>query len=311
VKIASIMVGVIEDGAPRVHLLEPNAEGLTIVPCTAFSAEQVATAVRHVLSRPEPRPASEIQFVRIAIAEPELEVADDAVQSLRMLTDRDLVLDARGEDEEMDELLERISTAAGVDPLGPALTIVEDSADATEEELAYVDAQRRAIQLAAAVRGVDDQMTASVVPDWLWIATAFGGLGVLLTAIVFLYPETRIVLIPALIVLSVIGFLLYGWRSFKELRVRGALQLERAELRARREAAKLEAMEKRDILSATGRDADAIFARLEGLAIPRNVPAILSRAAGQIAELAEAERQTIVFVDSALEHERARPWRLG
>jgi hypothetical protein len=314
VRIARISIGTIEDGEPRVLEVEPFPEGPTIVPHE--KAEAIAAAVRHALSRPEPRSDAEIPFVRIALESGELaiEVADDAAQSLRMLTEAragalPLVIEAGAEDDaELEALLLRISAAAGMEPehFGIALGMSEvATSEATEEELAYVEAERRAKRLAAAVRQIDDQMTASVVPDWLWVATGFGGLGVLLTAIVFLYPETRIFLIPGLIALSVIGFAMYGWRSWSELRIRGRLQIERGELRARREDARASAREQRERLLRQGRDPDAVMAKLEGIVIPKSVPAVLARPVS-VAELLPNERQAIVFVEPPVEHARMR-----
>jgi hypothetical protein len=315
VKIACITIGVLVDGQPRVLSVSPFPEGLTLVPTGALDPDAIAAAVRHTLSSPEVR-SGQIPFVRIALEEGDLllEVADDAAQSVRMLTesrsgDLPLVMEASPGGDEIEALLHRISTAAGVEQeqLVAALALgALVSTEATEDELAFVDAHRRASRLAASVRQIDDEMTASVVPDWLWIATGFGGLGVLLTAVVFLYPETRLVLIPALIALSLIGFSMYGWRSWKELRVRERLQIERAELRARREDARELAREKRALLIERGRDPDEVLARLSGTVAPRGLPAVVARDASQIDELMHLDRAAIAFIGGELAHERVR-----
>jgi len=103
-------------------------------------------------------------------------------------------------------------------------------------------------------------------------------------------------LIPALLVLSLIGFALYGWRSLHELRLRGRLQIERAELRARREAARESAKEQRGLLMERGRDPDAVLVRLSEMVVPKNVPAVLARSVDSLAELERMDRQAIVFV---------------
>ncbi len=326
-KILRVTLGVLEAGTPAVYRIEPYPDGLSVVATGTLSSEAIAAAVRHALSRPEPRSPEPIPFVRVALGagEVELEVADDAAQSMRMLSEvrsgaAPLVIEAGpDQDAEMDALLARIGASAGLLPnqLGAALArrAARDEApggapDATGEALAFLDAHRRATQLAGAVRAVDDQMTASVVPDWLWIATGFGGLGVLLTAIVFLYPETRLRLIPALIALSVVGFGLYGWRSFAELRVRGRLQIERAELRARREAAREEARALRARLCQDGADPDALLVRLQEIVVPPGVPAIFAQHGAALSAAGPPEQpdhQQIVLADGAVEHARAVP----
>jgi hypothetical protein len=316
VRIARITIGVIEEGEARAYEVEPHSDGLTVVPVGALGAEAIASAVRHALSQPEPRGAAEIPFVRVALVASELtiEVADDAGQSMRMMTAGrpealpQVIEAGAGDDDEMEALLLRISDAAGMEQAHFALALgmgaAPASAEASEEELGYVEAQRRASRLAAAVREIDDKMTASVVPDWLWVATGFGGLGVLLTAIVFLYPETRVVLIPSLIALSLAGFAMYGWRSWKELRVRGRLQLERSELRELREAAREAAKKQRAVLVEQGRDPDAVLVRLSGMVVPSNVPAVLARDYASLGELEGLDRSAIVFVPGSFEHAR-------
>ena len=187
----------------------------------------------------------------------------------------------------------------------PALRALRrEAGEATNDELAYVEAERRRNQLARAVREVDDKMTASVVPDWLWVATGFGGVGVTLTAIVFLYPETRIYLIPALILLSIVGFALYGFRSAKELRIRGRLQVERRDLRERREKAKAEAAKLRETLEAQGIDPDGVLVRLSKIGVA-DAPVILS---GHDPSALEAEeRQVVLFVSGTSDHPKVQP----
>jgi hypothetical protein len=305
-----------EAGEPRVYEVEPHADGLTVVPSGELDPETIAAAVRHTLSLPEPRTGGAIPFVRVALESEGLaiEAADDASQSMRMLTEGrpgalPLVMEAV-ELDDVEALISRISRAAGMEPerfaLGLSTIETAGGGEASAEESAYVEAQRRATHLAKAVREIDDRMTASVVPDWLWVATGFGGLGVLLTAIVFLYPETRIFLIPALIVLSLIGFLLYGWRSMHELRLRGRLQIERAEMRARREEAREAAKQQRAALVERGSDPDAVLVRWSEMMVPKDVPAVLARDVDSLAELERIDRRAIVFVAGASAHPRVR-----
>ncbi len=148
------------------------------------------------------------------------------------------------------------------------------------------------------------------------IATGFGGLGVLLTSVVLLYPHLRIYLIPLLIVLSVIGFAAYGARSLKELRRRAQLQQERAELRLRREKARGRLHALRDELLALGIDPDASLRSLAQLSILDAVPALVSHDPSRPWPLSEDPRplrQIILFSPentyaTAIPLDRVRPF---
>lgn len=319
-RLTEITLGVVRDGHPAVLRVEPLPSGLSVIAAPdGVSPDRVAASVRDTLARPAIRErdsAEEIPFVRVGLTEGPrvLDVADDATAQVRMLTEAaepgaiPAILEARldGEDDAaVEELLGRITLAAGVPGVTELSAILATPVqpapeEAKPEELAYVEAERRAGRFAAAVRAIDDRMTASVVPDWLWVATGFGGLGVLLTAIVFLYPETRIFLIPALILLSIVGFGLYGWRSLRELRLRGRLQIERAELRARREEARAEAKALRAALTASGVDPDQALVRLAELVVPGRVPAVV--AVQDPSSLRTTDRQTVAFVPSGAAH---------
>lgn len=321
-RITEITLGVLRDDRPVVLRVEPRSSGASVIATPeGLPAERVAAAVRDTLARPsvrDPESAGSIPFVRVALAEGThvLEVADDAGERIRMLTEASSpeaipkILEARlggteEEDAAVEEILGRITLAAGVPGVSELAALLATAVqpvpeEASTEEVGYVDAERRASRLAAAVRAIDDRMTASVVPDWLWIATGFGGLGVLLTALVFLYPSTRIFLIPALILLSVIGFGLYGWRSFRELRLRGQLQIERAELRARRERARAEAQALRQALELAGVDPDQSLVRLANLVAPGSVPSVV--AVPDPSCPTDPKRQTLLLVPSNLHH---------
>jgi hypothetical protein len=323
-KIAEILVGVAALGGekPRTLAVKPHPRGLTIVPIEggALPPEHLARALRETLSAPE-RSAlcAEAPFLRISASsdDVELAIADDASLALRLLTETrkggiPLILEAKPDGDDIDALLRRVALAAGADEPEALEAMLahwdagaRDDADApaaSAEELAYAEAHRRAIALAKAVRAIDDRMTASVVPDWLWIATGLGGIGVFLTVIAFLYPDLRIYVVPALSAFALAGFFAYGWRSWRELKLRGELQLQRRELRARREAARSETRALHEALVRRGRSPEEVLLRHEGFRTLPAVPAIVSAPAELEATLARLEahdRQTIVLVEAA------------
>ncbi len=307
-RIERLILGTVEGDGPvaRTYALRP---GLSVI--VVDDPEGTAAAVRDTLTRPE-RDAAGVPFVSVEIQHDDiaLTVADDAASGLRMMTRGRAgaipeVLEIHRSDPEevidggLDAIFSAVAAAAGVEDIedvAPALAVVESDGvvnDVSPEARRFLESTRRASELAAAVRGVDDRMTASVVPDWLWIATGVGGLGVFCTAIAFLYPELRVVLVAVLVVLSVVGFSLYGWRAAQEMKTRARLQEERAKLRARREDARAEAKTYRDALAASGQDPDALLVALG--ALPRTAPAILGEAAPDLAHLAECGRQVLVF----------------
>lgn len=214
-----------------------------------------------------------------------------------------------------EEALSRIAAAAEVGAIAhfaAALTQTEapKDAEATPTEQAYVSARRRAEALALEVRGLDDQMTASVVPDWLWIATGAGGLGVFMTLIALMYPELRVYSVIALVVLSVIGFGLYGWRAYGELGTRARLLEVRAERRAAREVAREEAKHWAQRLRQEGGDPDAALLRLEGLALPPQLPAIVALPEPNLADLQGLDRlgRQIVVVTAHVPADTPADW---
>ncbi len=244
----------------------------------------------------------------------ELAIADDASLGLRLLTETrrggvPLMLEAKADsDDRVEALLQRVAIAAGADEpehlfvmLAGEAPSADAEADASPDALAYVDAHRRAAALAKAVRAIDDRMTASVVPDWLWIATGLGGVGVFLTVIALLYPDLRIYVVPMLSVAALLGFLAYALRAFRELKVRGELQLERRELRARREAARAEAKDRQAALARSGRSPEEVLMRHAKIRIPPEMPAIIGARELEAKAITFdrcAARQTILFLDA-------------
>jgi hypothetical protein len=313
-KVSEIVLGAALD-PPRTLRVQPNPSGLTLVPVdlAGLAASDVAAAIRETLAGSERRTLDKaLPFLRITAAGDDVEVsiADDAALGLRLLTETrpggvPLLLEARS-DEDVDAILRRMALASGTaDPeimlaglAGPG------SAAATlgpsPEASAYLDAYRRASALAKEVRAIDDRMTASVVPDWLWIATGLGGVGVFLTVIALLYPDLRIYVVPALTLFALLGFAAYGIRAFRELKVRADLQEQRRELRARREAARSEARERAAALASTGEAPETVLVGRGELRIPPSLPAIIGAARlghEEMTRLAEEQRQTIVFMD--------------
>jgi hypothetical protein len=318
-KLTELILGVAGD-PPSTLAVRPNATGLTIIPIDrpTLLPELVALAIKDTLSSPERRALKEdLPFIRITAAagDVELAVADDASLGLRLLTETrkggvPLILEAKADsDDRVEALLLRVAIAAGADEpehlfamlAGDRSANADTEAEASPEALAYVDAHRRATLLAKAVRAIDDRMTASVVPDWLWIATGLGGVGVFLTVIALLYPDLRIYVVPMLSIAALLGFLAYGLRAFRELKVRGELQLERREVRARREAARAEAKDRHAALARSGRSPEEVLMRHAQIRVPPDMPAIIGAReldAKAITFDRRAPRQTIVFLDA-------------
>lgn len=313
-RIVKLVIGTVGSAGPVARTYALNADLSVIV---VDDPEVYARAVRDTLTAPR-RAGASIPFVSIEMAHDDLllTVADDASSGVRMMTRGRAraipeILEVHTSDPEavidggLDTIFAAVAHAAGADDietLAPALAIVDaPTPDATRraEASAFLEASARARQLAAAVRAVDDEMTASVVPDWLWIATGVGGLGVFCTALAFLYPELRVVLVMTLVALSVVGFSLYGWRALHEMKTRGRLQEERAALRQRREAAREEARTLAERLRAEGEDVDRLLLANQDAPLPRAAPAIVVGDGADLDALASAGRQIIAFVTSS------------
>jgi hypothetical protein len=314
-RLEQIILGVSGGERRETIVVEPKPRGRTRAPIDAelIAPELAARAVRETIFRPDRETAkAEVPFVRVTAQSEDvrLEIADDALTQTRMLTESrpggvPLVLEVSTasaddrDDERMDALLRRIAAAAGVeDPslFGALLAQeqIEGAEASSDAERAYVEAHRRATALALEVRSIDDRMTASVVPDWLWIATAFGGAGVFMTVIALLYPQLRIYVVPIMTAIALIGFAAYGLRSLRELKIRGALLIERREMRARRETARREVRERADALVKMGVDPDRILAHLAGARM--EVPAIIGRDAIVDPNADSAgDRQIVIF----------------
>jgi hypothetical protein len=329
-RITEIVVGVL-GATPKTLRIVPRPAGLTIVPISAElgGPDGLARAVRETLASPDRSAATaEVPFVRVIaeLGDLELTVADDATGSGRMLTETHetgvpLIMETntRAKDEgdrdaRLEALLARVCLAAGVDEADTLLAALahdaEPAAVGDAEAHAYAEAHHRASTLAREVRAIDDRMTASVVPDWLWIATGLGGIAVLMTVVALLYPELRIYVVPAMIAASVLGFGAYGYRAWRELQTRGGLMIERKELRARREAARAEARTLRAALVARGVDADGALLALAGTTRLERLPAVLGptdvaappSGAPREATAIQSPRQRILFTrdDAAL-----------
>lgn len=335
-KIRELAFGLERDGAPVALAVHPAQTGLTIIPTPlGLDPKAAALAVRETICSASRSTRASVPFVRVQATvrgdeSLEISVADDAYNGVRMLTEGregaiPLVMEAEDgpsfeADAELEVILGRIAIATGAEraeQLGLSMGLLEASdaeteAPGDEDARAFLDASQRAAGLAAQVRSIDDKMTASVVPDWIWIATGFGGLGIVMTVIVLLYPELRIYLIPAILGLSILGFVMYGLRSLKELRVRGRLQVERAELRARREDARAAAQSRAEALRSKGQVPEALLAqRTEGAPDAnalRRVPAVLGHALDEEAleRAQKAERQILLFIDA--DARQSQPW---
>ncbi len=318
VSIREIVLGLADGTALTVA---PRDRGVSLVPLdpAVAPAGDVALGVRETLSQPKRSLTLDaLPFVRVHLQNSRTRwvVADDANSRERMLeesTDGGMPLCIEGsttsvaDDASLELIVSRIATAVGVntpDALGPALTQTKESPGASggsPKELAYRRAHERATQLASQVRAIDDRMTASVVPGWLFIACGVGGLAVMMTAITFFFPELRVFVVPLMMFLFVGGLAAYGWRAFGELKVRGALQANRAQLRQEREDARGDVRHLATTLRKKGLDPDEVLVRLEGTTSTCHGPAILHRRATSTAEVGELDdlgRQVIVFVEA-------------
>lgn len=304
-KIEEIVLGVDRGGrAETLTFACKDRAELAIDPAIA-SPMEIARAVQETIAAPERTAASKVVlFIRVAARAGALaiEIADDASAGMRILIETregapPLIIEAKhADDEAIDALLQRVALAADaadsellLDALGRER--FDDAEDAESEDArTCAAAQRRATELTKAVRAIDDRMTLSVVPDWIWIATALGGIGVFMTVIALLYPEQRVVVLPAFVGAAALGFAAYAIMSFRELKKRSALLAERRELRARREAARKEvrAFAARGILPAR-----------DGGALPRDVPLISGTASGTAGPKDMPGRQVIVFSASS------------
>lgn len=252
-KIVEILLGVVKDGAATTETFP--VQGSTTIGIA--EPDLLARALRETLAAPTREAAKDrVPFVRITAREGthEVSVADDASAGLRMLSETKgdampQIIEAKaGDDEAIDTLLGRVAHAFSADDsemLYLALGRVELGARAPisdeNAQRAYEAVQQKKLELERAVREVDDKMTKSVVPDWLWVATGFGGIGVMMTVVALLYPQLRASVLPVMIAISVLGFGGYGFMSWRELKRRSALMAQRKSLRAQREEARKEA----------------------------------------------------------------------
>lgn len=313
-------LGLALDEGQTLYGVVPN-DGLCVVtlPPGAPSPAVVAAAWRAALSSPTPVAGVAAVTVRAEAPGLSLVVLDEAPRRTILLgapgaLPRSIELDpAALEPRTLDGLTEdslrRIAGAAGLaspDHFAAALSQTStpqapgapDLGSALEQ--AYVAARRRAEALAAEVRSLDDQMTRSVVPDWLWIATGAGGIGVFMTVIALMYPELRVYALVGLVVASVIGFSLYGWRAYGELGTRARLLEARRERRAAREAARAEATRLGAQLEAEGGTPDAALLRLSALTLPPDLPAIIAPphpTATELEALSVLGRQVVVVTE--------------
>lgn len=305
-RISELIAGCEGPGGPLTLRVAPRALGLTVVELGELDAApaSVARAIRETIASPERGSARrEVPFVRVVArcGDVELAIADDASGGGRMLTETrgggvPLMLEVDGgggdRDARIEAFLGRVALATATGDADVLLAALErtprSSAGAPQppaggpgvrERTAYLEAHARATELAHQVRAIDDRMTASVIPDWLWVATGFGGAGVFMTAIALLYPELRVYVLPAMIALSAVGFAAYGLRALRELRTRAELMLERSELRARREEARAEVRLRSRALEALGLDpAEVLLGHGGTREVPADLPVLEGRA---------------------------------
>lgn len=314
-RIEEIIIGI--EG--RAHKVVPQKNGVTVVPvgvpkCTP---DLICRSIRETLSAPVRTTQDPVSFVRVKLAEEprSITVVDDAKLGVRVLEEQsdghvNLLLQAEtsklADDARLEVVLSRIAGAFSVsspEDLGPALAFsgAQTTTGASPKELAYKKAYDRAAQLAKDVRALDDKMTASVVPGWIFVAAGVGGLGVLMTAIVFFYPDSRVFVVPVMIAMMVIGLVVYGLYALKELRTRDDLQNIRMRLREDRENARRDAAEFAETLLKKGADPEEVLERLKNETPPARVPVLLSRNSTSNAEvtaLGDLSRQVLIFVDA-------------
>lgn len=286
-------------------------------PSAGVSAEDLARALRQTLSAPFRASAREtVPFIRATLRDDnkEISVADDAYASLRMLTEIQgtslpLIIEAETHpgrtDPRVDVILSRVAgafDAQSPEDLAPLLSDTgqrSDLAALSPTENALVRAHAKARQLAREVQAIDDKMTASVVPDWIWVATGLGGVGVMMTAVVLFKPELRVFVIPAMVAVLLLGLAAYALVSWKELKTRALLSDARGRVRTEREAARAEVRQVRDRLAKKGVDPDGLLSRLSDAQIDTKIPTVLGRTVlseDDRDSLRALGRQVLVFV---------------
>lgn len=269
---------------------------------------EAAQSVIETLSQPRrTRTVARIPFVRVSAANERLSIAiaDDASARIRVLDESfderiPLIVEARtddvSDDANLELMLSKLANAMHVsnpDEIAVALTqhAAGSNDEVSPEARAYVRAHQLATQIAAQVRAIDDQMTASVVPGWLFVACGVGGFGVLMTAVTLFNPELRIYVIPGMFALLVFGLAAYAWQSWQELKTRGALQDNRTQLRDQRESARESARALANTLIEAGIDPNDVLARTV-----TDAQAIAPLITTDPTTLSAEGRQTIVFV---------------
>ena len=311
VAIKEIIIGQASGQTDRV---EPKTEGVSIIPVS--SPALWARSSLELLSQPDMRSTGDaVPFVRIRAEDERLSIAiaDDLVARVRILEESldnriPLIVDAYLDDEtdtpKRDVMVTKIARAFGV-PQPELLRIAmtqaqapEDNKSMSDQEHQFLAAHHHAVGLAQQVRKIDDKMTASVVPDWLFVACAVGALFVMLTAVALFYPQLRTTLIPIMVVLGGMGLCAYAWRSWQELKIRASLQENRRQLRQQREQARTEAKDLADALMTNGIDPDAIVLNVSESLQSSNNPVILHRDAidpSELELLKASKRQILVF----------------
>ncbi len=311
-EVVEIILGFADRSTVRIA---PEPGVVTLVPIAG--ADLVSSAVRETLSKPgrESRPA--IPFVRVTLrdGDREMSVADDAAQGLRMLSESvkkkpRFALEARTApilaDPHLEVLLARIATTLGAelpDDLGPALADTGErtpDAKASPKELAYKRAHARAASLAREVRDIDTKMTGSVVPDWLFVATGFGAVGVLMTVVVLYNPDLRVYVVPTIMIALFIGLAIYAYRGWSELKTRDTLGEVRIRVREEREVAREEERELAQVLRKKGVDPDEVLERFGAAGHPPGLPTLISRkttSKEEVTSFGLLGRQVIVFVE--------------
>jgi hypothetical protein len=304
------------------HRVVPRPSAVTVVPVDLenLSGEDVGRAVRDVLVQPRRSEAAskKVPFVRVTLENREvaLVAADDAFQNMRLLTVEQkgkvpLLFEANTQsvvdDARLEVVLGRIATTLGTrspDELGPALSAATgpgpSPSEASPKEQAYARAQAKAAARAAEIHALDDRMTRSVVPDWLWVASGVGGLGVLMTAVTLYYPRAKPIVLPLMVLLLCAGLAAYAWRALRELKTRSLLQETRLKLREERETARREAAELGETLRRKGLDPEEVLRRVRPDQPSASVPAILFRketSTLEVTALADLKRQVVLFVD--------------
>jgi hypothetical protein len=270
-----------------------------------------------ILSQSEARTSAEqAPFIRIRAKSQRIciAIADDMLARVRILEESidgriplmiDAHLDHEADDPKRDTILSKIARAFDIpqaELMRAGLTQVHSpnsEQSLSDDETQFINANQHALALAGQVHQIDDQMTASVVPGWLFVACGVGSLFVLMTAITLFYPELRRIVIPAMIVCFFTGLAAYGWHSWKELKIRASLQDSRRQLRKEREEARREAEGFAEKLRAMGKTPDALIVQNTPELQAITCPLVLCRPDLKVDELdalAELERQVLIFV---------------